>query len=187
MVARIRDVLRFLGVLVTAVASRRPVRPQGDEATRSLPDDELVADAKVRWNHAITIRARPADIWPWLVQMGYRRAGWYSYDGLDNGGVKSAERIVAEFQQIQVGDIFPMSPTEDDTFVVRVVEPERALVLGDAAGGMAWSSCSSRSTRTAPGSGPPTTTRPSACSSSSSGIRPTSPWNDANSSTSSNA
>jgi hypothetical protein len=138
MVTRIRDALRFLGVLVTAAASRRPVRPRGDEATRSLPGDELVADAKVRWNHAITIRAHPADIWPWLVQMGCRRAGWYSYDGLDNGGVRSAERIVRELQQVRVGDIFPMSPKVEDTFVVRSVEPERALVLGDAAGGMAW-------------------------------------------------
>jgi hypothetical protein len=98
MVTTIRDALRLLGVLVTAVVSRRPVRPRGDEATRSLPGDELVANAKVRWNHAITIGARPADIWPWLVQMGCRRAGWYSYDGLDNGGVWSAERIVSEFQ-----------------------------------------------------------------------------------------
>ena len=138
MVTRIRDALRLLGVLVTAVVSGRPVRPRGDEATRSLPGDELVADAKVRWNHAITIRARPADIWPWLVQMGCRRAGWYSYDGLDNGGVRSAERIVPELQQVRVGDIFPMSPKVEDTFVVRLVEPERALVLGDAAGGMAW-------------------------------------------------
>ena len=138
MVAGIRDALRLLGVLVTAVASRRPVRPRGDEATRSLPGDELVADAKVRWNHAITIRARPADIWPWLVQMGCRRAGWYSYDGLDNGGVRSAGRIVAEFQQIRVGDIFPMTPKAQDRFAVRMVEPERALVLGDDAGSMSW-------------------------------------------------
>jgi hypothetical protein len=138
MVSGIRDALRFLGVLVTAVASRRPVRPRGDEATRSLPGDELVADAKVRWNHAITIRARPAEIWPWLVQMGCRRAGWYSYDGLDNGGLRSAERIVPEFQQVQVGNIFPMSPKVEDTFVVWLIEPERALALGDAAGGMSW-------------------------------------------------
>jgi hypothetical protein len=138
MVAGIRDALRFLGVLVTAVVSRRPVRPRGDEATRSLPGDELVADAKVRWDHAITIRARSADIWPWLVQMGCRRAGWYSYDGLDNGGVPSAKRIVPELQQIQVGDIFPMTPKAQDRFVVRMVEPERALVLGDDAGSMSW-------------------------------------------------
>lgn len=138
MVTTTRDALRLLGVLVTAVVSRRPVRPRGDEATRSLPGDELVANAKVRWNHAITIRARPADIWPWLVQMGCRRAGWYSYDGLDNGGVRSAERIVPQFQQVQVGDIFPMTPKAKDRFVVRMVEPERALVLGDDAGSMSW-------------------------------------------------
>jgi hypothetical protein len=138
MVAGIRDAVRLLGVLVTAVISGRPVRPRGDEATRSLPGDELVADAKIRWNHAITIRARPADIWPWLVQMGCRRAGWYSYDGLDNGGVRSTERIIPELQQVQVGDIFPMTPKAQDRFVVRMVEPERALVLGDDAGSMSW-------------------------------------------------
>jgi hypothetical protein len=137
-VERIRDVLSLLGVLVTAVVSRRPVRPLADEATASLPGDELVADAKIRWDHAITIRARPADVWPWLVQMGCGRAGWYSYDGLDNGGVRSAERIVPEFQQVKVSDIFPMTPKAKDRFVVRIVELERALVLGDAAGGMSW-------------------------------------------------
>jgi len=93
-VAPVRDALRLLGVLVTYPVSRRPVRPLVDEAMPSLPGDELVADAKISWSHAITIRARAADIWPWLVQMGCRRAGWCSYDGLDNGGVPSAERIV---------------------------------------------------------------------------------------------
>jgi hypothetical protein len=70
--------------------------------------------------------------------MGCRRAGWYSYDGLDNGGVPSAERIVAELQQVQVGGIFPMTPKAQDRFVVRVAGPERALVLGDDAGQMSW-------------------------------------------------
>jgi hypothetical protein len=137
-VALVRDALRLLGVLVTYPVSRRPVRPLADEATRSLPGDELVTDAEIRWSHAITIRARPADVWPWLVQMGCRRAGWYSYDGLDNGGVRSAQRIVPELQHVQVGDIFPMTPEAQDRFVVRVVEPERALVLGDDAGQMSW-------------------------------------------------
>jgi hypothetical protein len=135
---RIWDAFRLLGVLVTWVVSRSSVRPLGDEAVRSLPGDELVADAKVRWKHAITIDARPAEIWPWLVQMGCRRAGWYSYDGLDNGGVRSADRILSEFQQVQVGDIFPATATAKDLFVVRIVESERALVLGDAPGRMSW-------------------------------------------------
>jgi len=135
---RIWDAFRLLGVLVTWVASRRPVRPLGDEAVRSLPGDKLVADAKVRWKHAITIDARPPEIWPWLVQIGRRRAGWYSYDGLDNGGVRSADRILREFQQVQVGDILPATATAKDPFVVRIIESERALVLGNAAGRMSW-------------------------------------------------
>ena len=70
--------------------------------------------------------------------MGCRRAGRYSYDGLDNGGVPSANRIVAGFQRVEVGDVFPQTPKAEKLFVVRAVEPERALVLGDDAGSMSW-------------------------------------------------
>ena len=79
--ALVRDALRLLGVLVTYRVSGRPVRPLADEAMRPLPGDELVAGAKIRWSHAITIRAHP---------------------------------------------------------VVRVAEPDRALVPGDDAGQMSW-------------------------------------------------
>jgi hypothetical protein len=137
-VGRLRDATRLAGVVATGVLSRRPVRPLGDEARRQLPGDELLPSAKVRWTHGITIRARPTEIWPWLIQMGCRLAGWYSYDGLDNGGAPSADRIVPELQRVEVGDIFPMTPTADDGFVVRAVDPERALVLGDAAGSATW-------------------------------------------------
>ena len=130
--------MRLLIVVMTAPVSRRPVRPLAGETERHLPGDERVADAKVGWTHAITIRARPADIWPWLVQMGCRRAGWYSYDGLDNAGIPSADRIIPEFQQVQPGDIFPQTPKAKDRFVVQTVEPERTLVLGDDAGSMSW-------------------------------------------------
>jgi hypothetical protein len=138
LVGRIWDASHLLGVLVTYVVSHRPVRRLADETSRVLPGDELVAKPKLRWQHAITIRARPADVWPWLMQMGCGRAGWYSYDALDNGGVPSADRIVPELQQVQVGDIFPIRPQDEETFVVRLVEPERAIVIGDAAGGMTW-------------------------------------------------
>jgi hypothetical protein len=137
-VQRLRDAIRLAGVVVAGVLLRRSVRPLGDEVRRPLPGDELVPSAKLRWTHAITIRARPAESWPWLVQMGCRRAGWYSYDGLDNGGVTSADRIVPELQRAEAGDIFPMTPAAEDGFVVRAIEPERALVLGDASGSATW-------------------------------------------------
>jgi hypothetical protein len=134
---RLRDAIRLAGVIVTGVVSQRPVRPLGDEARRPLPGDELVP-AKMQWTNGVTIRARPTEIWPWLVQMGCRRAGVYSYDGLDNGGVPSADRIIPELQHLEVGDILPWTPTADDGFIVRAVEPERALVLGEETGSFTW-------------------------------------------------
>ena len=134
---RLHDAIRLAGVIATGVLSRRPVRPLGDEARRPLPGDELVS-SKLQWTHGVTIRARPIEIWPWLVQMGCRRAGWYSYDGLDNGGVPSADGIVPEFQRVDVGDILPWTPTAHDGFVVRAVERERALLLGEESGSFTW-------------------------------------------------
>lgn len=127
---RLRDALLFAAAILTGALSRLRVRALGDEGRRSLPGDEIVPDSKGQWTNAITIRARPADIWPWILQMGCNRAGWYSYDGLDNGGQPSAERIVAELQDVAVGDVFPWTPTDREGFIVRAIEPGRALVLG---------------------------------------------------------
>ena len=137
LINRLRDAIRLAGVMVTGVLSQRPVRALGDEARRPLPGDELVP-AKVQWTNGVTIRARPTEIWPWLVQAGCRRAGAYSYDRLDNGGVPSADRIIPELQHVDVGDILPWTPTADDGFIVRAVEPERALVLGEETGSFTW-------------------------------------------------
>jgi hypothetical protein len=127
----------LLGVaIVTGVVARRPVRPLGDEDRRPLPGDDLLAVANGRWTHAITIHAQPSDVWPWLAQMGCRRAGWYSYDGLDNGGLPSADRILPTLQRVEVGDLFPWAPTADDGFIVWSVEHGQALVLGGTAGSL---------------------------------------------------
>jgi hypothetical protein len=126
---RLRDTLLFAAAILTAALSRLRVRPRGDEGRRPLPGDGIVPDAKDQWTNAVTIRARPGDIWPWILQMGCGRAGWYSYDGLDNGGQPSAERIVPELQAVEVGDVFPWRPADRDGFIVREIEPDRALVL----------------------------------------------------------
>jgi hypothetical protein len=132
------DALSLAGVILTGAVSRRPVRPLPGEAERRLAGDEALPGRSVRWTHGITLDARPDEIWPWLIQMGCGRAGWYSYDGLDNGGVPSADRIVGELQRAEVGDIFPMRPGAKDSFVLRAREREQWLVLGDAAGSATW-------------------------------------------------
>jgi hypothetical protein len=100
------------------------------DAGRVLPGDDILARAAASWTDACTIEAPVREVWPWLVQMGCRRAGWYSLDQLDNGGVPSADHIVPELQHIAVGDVLPATPTGDDGFPVLRVEPERLLVLG---------------------------------------------------------
>lgn len=133
---RLLDAIGFAAAVATGVVSRRPVRPLGDEERRPLPGDALLPDAKGRWMHAITIHASPDEIWPWLVQMGCRRGGWYSYDSLDNGSAPSADRIHPELQEISAGDLMAWTPTSVDGFFVAEIERERALVLEGNAGGL---------------------------------------------------
>ena len=81
------------------------------------------------FTHGITIKAPPAEVWPWLVQMGAGRAGWYSWDFIDNGGVRSARSVLAEFQSIEVGQVFPAIPGAEDVFVLQALDPGEDLVL----------------------------------------------------------
>ena len=117
------------GAVFGYVQARTAFRTWGvdpEEAKRRLAGDELVPEAEVADTRGIDIAAAPEDVWPWLVQMGYGRAGWYSYDELDMDR-PSAERIVPELQHIKVGDVFPTHP--GGGFEVKVVEPGKALVL----------------------------------------------------------
>lgn len=108
----------------------RSVRPNRGERWRMLPGDELIPRVHAMLTHAITIRRPRAEVWPWLVQMGGGRAGWYSYDRIDNDGKPSAERIVPELQHVEVGDVFPGKPGMREGFIVLSYQPERFLILG---------------------------------------------------------
>jgi hypothetical protein len=96
------------------------------EAERMLPGDDLVGEATTADTRGITIDAPPSTVWPWLLQLGYGRGGWYSYDRLDMRG-QSTQSVLPEHQALAVGDVVPTDP--QGGFVVRAVEPERALVL----------------------------------------------------------
>lgn len=104
----------------------------GAETGRSLPGDELVPQPMLDYTRAITIEARAADIWPWLVQIGQGRGGLYSYEGLENlvgCDIHNLDRIVPELQDLQVGDLIRMGPQGYPCFRVWALEPGRALVL----------------------------------------------------------
>jgi hypothetical protein len=84
------------------------------------------------YTHAITIRAPAARVWPWLVQIGQGRGGLYSYDGLENlvgCRMRSADRLLPEFQQPQNGELIRMGLQGYPCLAVEAVEPPRALIL----------------------------------------------------------
>ena len=84
--------------------------------------------------HAITIEAPAAAVWPWLVQMGWHRGGWYTARWVDEllfpANRASADHIVEEFQDLQVGDFVPDGPPETECgFMVEQLASPRLLVL----------------------------------------------------------
>ena len=81
-----------------------------EEVLNDLPGDGVVVDPTFNATRAITVDAPPEAVWPWIAQMGFGRAGWYSYDLLDNLGRHSADRIIASLQDVQRGDLVPMGP-----------------------------------------------------------------------------
>ena len=107
-----------------------------EEIVRAMPGDSVMPDPTFNATRAVSIHAAPADIWPWLVQMGYHRAGFYSYDRLDNSGIPSADSIIPVYQNLKAGDLVPLTRTL--SIPVCILEPERFLVLffgGDDADG----------------------------------------------------
>lgn len=122
-----------LGAYLVAHALERASRNLGvsrEEARESLPGDDLVPEPAHSSTHGIWIPAPPRDVWPWLVQMGCGRAGWYAIDHIDNGGRPSSGEIHPDWQALGVGDVLDAVPGGGIGFPVRLIAERRALVFG---------------------------------------------------------
>jgi hypothetical protein len=144
--------------LVAAMAGGCLLRRQGlrwgatdEEVHKPLPGDEVVPHPMLETTHAVTIDASVEEIWPWLVQMGHYRAGFYAdpswwdkysdrylrslsrkeaeESGYGFREVPSDERIIPEFQNLKEGDTILDGPPGSAFFTVRLMQPNRALVL----------------------------------------------------------
>ena len=98
-----------------------------EEVIRPMVGDAVVKDPTFNATRAVTINATPEQIWPLIVQIGYRRAGFYSYDILDNDGIPSAEHIIPEYQNPMVGDQIPVD--KKSVVYVAALEANRHLLL----------------------------------------------------------
>ncbi|RPJ18584.1 MAG: hypothetical protein EHM33_31770 [Chloroflexi bacterium] len=108
------------------------------EVKRSMPGDEIVDKPSFNATRAVTIHAPAQHIYPWIVQMGVTRAGWYSYDLLDNLGRRSAESILPEHQNLQIGDLIPLSPDGKQGMRVRSFRKNKWMLWWDEKGDTSW-------------------------------------------------
>ena len=110
------------------------------EVDSSMPGDELIGGAHLVATRAITIEASPERVWPWICQVGFRRAGFYSYDLLDNLAQPSADRVIPEFQEVRLGDWVAMAePVNDVTaFKIAGYEPGRWMLWHKPDSTWAW-------------------------------------------------
>lgn len=116
------------------------------EVNASLPGDEMVPHPWLETTHAITIRAPTSAVWPWLVQMGYGRAGWYTNDWwyrlidtyIFHVDMPRVDRILPHLQHLAVGDVIPDGPPGTAYFTVRELESERALSLYSTTHPILW-------------------------------------------------
>jgi hypothetical protein len=139
-----RRTVLLVAVPTAAIVYVRRVRPwqltwgaTPAEVARSLPSDGLVGRPTFNATRAITINAPPKDVWPWLVQVGVTRAGWYSYDLLDNLGRRSARRVIPELQNLVENDVIPMSPDGKQGMPVQSMDAPHSMVWGEP-GGTTW-------------------------------------------------
>jgi hypothetical protein len=115
----------------------------GEEATRTLPGDELLESPDLVSTRAISITAPPTAVWPWLAQMGSGRGGLYTYDWIENLlglHMHSVDVVLPQFQGIKVGDAQRLGKS-GPILRVAVANPESALVLRSDDGNWVWAFC----------------------------------------------
>jgi hypothetical protein len=126
-------VLIAAATLVAAAAlRRRQLRwgATGAEVRGFLTGDDLVPGADLTATRAITVQAAVDEVWPWVVQLGQGRGGFYSYDGLENlvgCDIHSALQINPDWQHLDVGESVRLAP--EFALTVAVAKPPRTLVL----------------------------------------------------------
>ncbi|HTX58881.1 MAG TPA: hypothetical protein VMH02_04320, partial [Verrucomicrobiae bacterium] len=138
--ALIGVVAQFMVATFPVAQRARSVQPTSAERSARLCGDDLIAKPIVSITHAISIHADVEAVWPWLAQMGAGRAGWYSYDLIDNGGRPSVSRVVPDLQHVEVGMLFPALPGAKDAFIVTQAAPPHMLVLAVPSSTRGWMS-----------------------------------------------
>jgi hypothetical protein len=108
------------------------------EVKLCLPGDEIVKKPDFNATRGISISAPPDEIWKWIIQIGSRRAGWYSIDWMDNAGIKSSYEILPEFQRIEIGQFIPFTPDQKNGLWVKEYREYEYILWSDEENKASW-------------------------------------------------
>ncbi|HPS49175.1 MAG TPA: hypothetical protein PK892_00620 [Bacteroidales bacterium] len=108
------------------------------EVSLSLPGDDIVKKPDFNATRGISIAAPPHEIWKWIIQIGSKKAGWYSIDWMDNGGIQSSFVILPEFQKIEIGQFIPFTPDQKNGMWVKEFKLNEFILWTDKTGKATW-------------------------------------------------
>lgn len=108
------------------------------EVGQTMPGDDIVQGPHFHATRAVTIQATPAEVWPWIVQIGSARAGWYSLDRLDNSGKASSRQILPEFQKIELDYFVPFTPDQKNGMWVKAFQEKQYILWWDKKERATW-------------------------------------------------
>jgi hypothetical protein len=120
----------------------RSVKPIPSEVVAALPGDDIVPGANVVMDRAFTLEAPPEVVWPWFVQLGKQRGGWYlprSVERFMPSGRRGFRYVDSQLQNLAVGDIIPDWGGKDETFEVAILDAPHTLVHLSTRGNVALS------------------------------------------------
>jgi len=109
-----------------------------NEVNLQLTGDEIVTKPDFNATRGIIIKATPEEIWKWIIQIGSKRAGWYSIDWMDNDGIPSSNEILPEFQKIEVEQFIPFTPDQKNGMWVKEFKQHEYILWIDKAGRATW-------------------------------------------------
>jgi hypothetical protein len=134
--------LSITGLLLLYIVLLRPMHLKWgatkEEASALYPGDTIVQTAHFNAVRGITINAPPALVWPWIVQIGSKKAGWYSIDWIDNAGAHSSEKIIPDFQEISIGQFIPFTPDQKHGMWVKDYEVNKYILWVDKENKATW-------------------------------------------------
>lgn len=142
MTAFIYTVIIIIGLVVTYLLIIRPWHLRWgvtkQETMLSLPGDDIVQKPDFNGTRGIRIHSTPELIWRWIIQIGSKRAGWYSIDWMDNAGIKSSEKILPEFQRIEVGQFIPFTPDQKNGLWIKEFKEYEYILWADKEDKASW-------------------------------------------------